>query len=143
MLLFGPRVWPAIALGAFLANVTVAEQMVTNLLNNAAKYTPRGGHIRVRVAASDGSATLTVTDDGVGIPGEFLPRVFDLFSQSDRSLDRTQGGLGIGLTLVRRIVSLHAGTIEVRSAGRGRGTEVTVRLPSAPAAESAERPVPL
>ena len=104
-------------------------QVFLNLLNNAAKYTPEGGRIRLRVTVEDGHAVVKVSDNGVGIPPELLPRIFDLFVQGSRSLDRSEGGLGIGLTLVREIVRLHGGTIHAASAGSGLGTELTVRLP--------------
>ena len=103
-------------------------QAVSNLLNNAAKYTPRGGHIRLAVDATAGAAVVSVADDGIGIPSAMLSRVFDLFVQVDPSLERVQGGLGIGLTIVRRLVELHGGTVEARSAGPGAGSQFVVRL---------------
>jgi PAS domain S-box-containing protein len=103
-------------------------QVVGNLLNNAAKYTDEGGHIRLEAAQEDGAAVIRVRDDGMGMPAELLPHVFDLFTQADRSLDRSQGGLGIGLTLVRRLVEMHGGKVEARSQGAGRGSEFVVRL---------------
>jgi len=107
-------------------------QVIGNLLNNAAKYTPRGGRIRVAVERRDGEVVILVRDDGVGIPVDMLPRVFDLFTQVDRTLASAQGGLGIGLTLVRRIVELHGGRVEARSDGANRGSEFVVALPLAP-----------
>jgi two-component system CheB/CheR fusion protein len=107
------------------------EQVITNLLNNAAKYTDPGGHVWLTTARDDGQAVLRVRDNGIGIPAELQARIFDLFMQSERALDRAQGGLGIGLTLVRRLVELHGGTIQVASPGAGRGSEFTVRLPLA------------
>ncbi len=104
-------------------------QVFTNLLNNAAKYTNRGGHIRLTAEREGSDAVVTVRDDGVGIPADMLARVFEMFTQVERSLERSQGGLGIGLTLVRRLVDLHDGSIEVRSDGPGRGSEFVVRLP--------------
>jgi PAS domain S-box-containing protein len=104
-------------------------QCVTNLLNNAAKYTPEGGQIAVRAAADSGDAVIEIEDNGIGIEPAFLPHVFDLFSQGDRSLDRSEGGLGIGLTLVSRLVGLHGGRIEAASPGLGRGSRFTIRLP--------------
>ncbi|MFC0677460.1 PAS domain S-box protein [Lysobacter korlensis] len=104
-------------------------QVFSNLLNNAAKYTPHGGRIVVSAAAEDGVAVVRVRDTGVGIPVEMLPRVFDMFSQVDHSLGQAQGGLGIGLTLVRSLVELHGGTVCAASAGKGMGSEFTVRLP--------------
>ncbi len=103
--------------------------MISNLLGNALKYTPAGGTIRVTVGPEGAAAVLAVEDSGVGIPPALLPRVFDLFVQGDQALDRSHGGLGIGLTLVRRLVELHGGTIEAWSAGPGRGSRFTVRLP--------------
>jgi CheY-like chemotaxis protein len=107
------------------------SQVFCNLLNNAARYTPRGGHIRLRAVPRDGVVEVTVGDDGIGIPPEMLPRVFDMFTQVDRSLERTRGGLGLGLTLVKQLVELHGGEVEARSAGPGRGSEFIVRLPLA------------
>jgi signal transduction histidine kinase len=104
-------------------------QVVGNLLTNAAKYTPNGGHVALALAVEEGSAVIRVTDDGVGIDAELLPGVFELFRQGKRSLDRSQGGLGIGLTLVQRLVELHHGSVEAFSAGPGRGSEFRVTLP--------------
>jgi signal transduction histidine kinase/DNA-binding response OmpR family regulator len=105
-------------------------QVLTNLLNNAAKYTEPGGHVWLSAARDNGSVVLRVRDTGVGIPPEMIGAVFDLFTQVDRSLDRSQGGLGIGLTLVKRLVELHGGEVSAHSAGPGRGSEFTVRLPA-------------
>jgi CheY-like chemotaxis protein len=105
-------------------------QVVGNMLNNAAKFTDEGGSIRLQVEHEDGQVVIRVVDNGIGIPRDLLPQVFDLFTQADRSLDRTQGGLGIGLTLVRNLVELHGGRVEVRSEGQGRGSEFVVRLPA-------------
>jgi PAS domain S-box-containing protein len=124
-------------------DATRLAQVVLNLLNNAAKYTPEGGHIRLSVAAEDGAVVLRVADDGEGIAPELLPRVFDLFTQASRTPDRTQGGLGIGLTLVRRLVELHGGTVAARSAGPGRGAEFLVRLPRLATAPPAADTLPL
>src|SRR5205807_254081 len=109
-------------------------QIITNLLNNAAKYTPRQGVIVVRCQAisnSDGSKQLEirVSDNGAGIPPNMLNRVFDLFTQLDNTRNLAHGGLGIGLTLVRSLVDLHGGTVEAHSEGIGRGSEFIVRLP--------------
>jgi CheY-like chemotaxis protein/two-component sensor histidine kinase len=104
-------------------------QVVSNLLHNAAKYTDNGGTIRLSLTTNNGQANLTVADNGIGIDSDLLPRVFDLFEQGDRSLDRSQGGLGVGLTLVRRLVELHNGSIEAVSAGTGLGSEFRVTLP--------------
>ncbi len=111
------------------ADPTRLEQIVSNLLANAVKYTPPSGGITVTVRREDDDAVLSVRDTGVGIHHELLPRVFDLFVQADRSLERTGGGLGIGLTLVRQLVELHGGSVEAASAGAGRGSTFTVRLP--------------
>jgi signal transduction histidine kinase/DNA-binding response OmpR family regulator len=105
------------------------SQVVANLLNNAAKYTPEGGTIQLLLGAHDGQALITVRDNGIGIEPELLPNVFELFEQGKRSLDRSQGGLGVGLTLVQRLVELHNGRVEARSAGPGQGSEFAVVLP--------------
>jgi CheY-like chemotaxis protein len=104
--------------------------VVANLLNNAAKYTPEGGQIRLSATAAEGYATISVEDNGSGIEPELLPRVFELFVQGERGLDRSQGGLGIGLTLVKRLVEMHGGSVEAHSAGPGKGSQFRVRLPS-------------
>ncbi len=104
-------------------------QVVGNLLQNAAKYTPEGGAITVTVRALGDAMVIRIGDNGVGIAAEALPFIFDMFTQDDRSLSRSQGGLGIGLTVVRRMVELHGGTVEARSAGLGQGTEFVVSLP--------------
>jgi PAS domain S-box-containing protein len=106
-------------------------QVFANLLNNAAKYTPAGGNIRIRAENRSNEALVSVRDDGVGIACDALAHVFDMFRQLDGSLERAQGGLGIGLTLVRRLVELHDGTVNVQSEGLGKGSEFTVRLPLA------------
>jgi signal transduction histidine kinase/DNA-binding response OmpR family regulator len=111
-------------------------QILTNLLNNAAKYTDEGGHIWLTAGQENGEVLVRVRDTGVGIPGEMLATVFNLFTQAERSLDRSQGGLGIGLTLVRRLVEMHGGTVEARSDGPGKGSEFLVHLPAL--AEAAE-----
>ncbi|HKB40632.1 MAG TPA: ATP-binding protein, partial [Gemmataceae bacterium] len=110
-------------------DLTRLAQVVLNLLNNSAKYTPEGGHIRLAVGTEDNRAVLRVRDDGVGIAPELLPKVFDLFTQAERTLDRSQGGLGIGLTLVKKLTEMHGGTVEAHSAGPGRGSEFVLRLP--------------
>lgn len=107
-------------------------QVFSNLLNNAAKYTTRGGHIWFTVERQGGDAIVSVRDDGIGIPQEMLARVFDMFTQVDQSSDQSQGGLGIGLTLVRRLVDMHDGTIEARSSGLDQGSEFIVLLPLIP-----------
>jgi PAS domain S-box-containing protein len=119
------------------ADSTRLEQVVVNLLNNASKYTPPGGHIGIEVERSGEEAIVRVRDDGVGIAAELLPRIFDLFVQADRSLDRAQGGLGIGLTLVKSLVEMHHGTVDVQSAGPGKGSVFTVRLPVLAARDAA------
>jgi len=116
------------------------EQVIVNLLNNAAKYTEDGGRIWLRLRTVGGEAVVSVSDTGPGIPPDLLPRVFELFSQAERSLDRSQGGLGIGLTLVQRLVELHGGNVEAHSAP-GKGSEFIVRLPLAQGPAS-ERPGP-
>ncbi|WP_265942505.1 ATP-binding protein [Dechloromonas sp. A34] len=110
------------------ADATRIEQVVNNLLTNALKYTPAGGRIDVRVASEGTQAVLEVSDTGVGIHPTLLPKVFDLFVQAERTLDRRAGGLGIGLTLVRRLVELHGGTVGAASSAAG--TVFTVRLPA-------------
>jgi signal transduction histidine kinase/DNA-binding response OmpR family regulator len=107
-------------------------QVVTNLLNNATKYTERGGRITLSLECRDSTAVVRVRDTGVGMSADLLPRVFDPFTQASRSLDRSQGGLGIGLTLVRRLVEMHGGSVEAHSDGPGKGSEFVVRLPILP-----------
>jgi PAS domain S-box-containing protein len=111
-------------------DLTRLAQVLANVIHNAAKYTESGGQVEIVTESGHGEMVIWVRDTGIGIPPEFLPHVFDLFAQAGRSLDRTQGGLGVGLTLARDLVHLHGGRIEVRSAGAGRGTEVAVRLPT-------------
>jgi PAS domain S-box-containing protein len=117
------------------ADPTRMIQVFANLINNAAKYTDPGGHIAVTSAAEDGEAIVSVRDDGMGMTRELLTRAFDLFVQGTRSVDRAQGGLGIGLTLVRTLVRMHGGSVRASSEGPGRGSELVVRLPLAPRAE--------
>jgi CheY-like chemotaxis protein len=105
------------------------QQIVTNLIVNAIKYTPADGTIHVTVGAPDDSAVVKVADSGIGISAAMLPRVFEPFAQGDRTLERSPGGLGIGLTLARRLVEAHGGTIDAESGGAGRGSVFTVRLP--------------
>lgn len=104
-------------------------QVFSNVLNNAAKYTKPGGHIWLTASREGSDAIIKVRDDGIGISHEMLPRIFEIFTQVDNSLERSQGGLGIGLTLVRRLIDLHDGTIEAHSAGLGQGSEFIIRLP--------------
>lgn len=104
-------------------------QILSNLLNNASKYTPEGGHIWLSASLQEGSVVVTVKDDGVGIPLDLQAGVFEMFSQIDRALEKGYRGLGIGLTLVKRLVEMHDGTIQVHSAGPGTGTEFSLRFP--------------
>ncbi|HVF59787.1 MAG TPA: ATP-binding protein [Thermoanaerobaculia bacterium] len=112
------------------ADPTRLAQALSNLVNNAAKYTPRGGHITVALERRGDEAAIVVRDTGIGIPEEMLPSIFEMFTQVDRSLERAQGGLGIGLTLANRLVEMHGGAIEAHSDGPGRGSEFTIRLPA-------------
>ena len=105
------------------------EQVLANLLTNAAKYTPEGGEIHLRVEPAGDSALFAVRDNGVGIPEEMLPRVFDLFVQVDPQSKRSDSGLGIGLALVRKLVEMHGGSVRASSAGKNRGSEFVVSLP--------------
>ena len=107
------------------------EQVVDNLLTNAAKYTPEEGRVEIRTRRHGDQADLTVSDDGVGISQEMLGRIFQLFAQADDSLDRSSGGLGLGLALVERLVVLHGGTVRAHSEGEGQGSRFTIRLPLA------------
>ncbi|SDD66917.1 Signal transduction histidine kinase [Massilia sp. PDC64] len=106
-------------------------QIVTNLLNNAAKYTPEGGVIELELSLDAGAVHIVVRDNGIGIDAALLPHIFDLFVQGERSFDRAQGGLGIGLALVKSLVEKHGGHISAASGGQGAGSEFTVRLPRA------------
>ncbi len=110
-------------------DLTRLSQVLVNILINSAKYTPEGGEIEVRWTAENDLAVIRVRDNGMGIVPELLPRVFDLFTQADQTLDRSQGGLGIGLTLVRKLVEAHQGTVEAKSEGLGKGAEFIIRLP--------------
>jgi signal transduction histidine kinase len=112
------------------ADATRVDQIVGNLLTNALKYTPGGGRISVRTRREGSQAVFEVADTGIGLEAELLPRAFELFVQGERGLDRSQGGLGIGLTLVRRLAELHGGTATAASAGSGQGATFTVRLPA-------------
>ena len=111
-------------------------QVLANLLHNAAKFTPEGGTIEVDLAADADAVTLTIADDGLGMTPELLARAFELFAQGDRSLERSQGGLGIGLALVQSLVTLHGGSVRADSDGPGRGSRFTIRLPRIEAAAS-------
>ena len=124
------RIWPATPLSVEADPVRL-EQILGNILNNAGIYTPPGGHIKVSISASDGMVAFVVRDTGRGIPPERLPYVFDMFTQFHASIDRSAGGLGIGLALVKSLVELHGGTVSATSEGLGYGSEFTVRLPRA------------
>jgi PAS domain S-box-containing protein len=137
-----------------MADPTRIAQVLANLLHNAAKYTDPGGRIELSVARDSGQAVgqrddqegdqvvFRVRDSGIGIPPDMLERIFDPFTQIDHSLDRSQGGLGIGLTLVRKLVALHGGSVHAASRGPGHGAEFIVRLPALPAAERMCEPLP-
>jgi PAS domain S-box-containing protein len=127
-----------------VADPTRLAQVVSNLLTNAAKYTPRGGRIDLTAKCEHGELLIRVTDTGLGIAPEMLPQVFDMFTQVNRTLDRSEGGLGIGLSLAKRLVELHGGTITAFTAGLGKGSTFTVRLPftAAVANERARRTIP-
>ena len=103
--------------------------MFDNLLNNACKYTPKGGQMRLTVERDDDQTVITLQDNGIGIATQELPRIFEMFVQIDTSLERSVSGLGIGLTLVKSLVEMHQGTVHVHSAGVGHGSEFVVRLP--------------
>jgi PAS domain S-box-containing protein len=118
------------------ADLTRLAQVFSNLLNNAAKYTEQGGHIWLTAERHGGEVVLKVRDTGLGISADMLLKIFEMFTQVDRSLERSRGGLGIGLTLVKRLVEMHGGSVEARSEGPGKGSEFTVRLPVAMASAS-------
>jgi two-component system CheB/CheR fusion protein len=130
------------------ADLTRLSQALGNLLNNAAKFTPDGGAITLTARRTGSMLEVSVRDNGIGIAPDMLPRIFDLFTQVDATPGRSQGGLGIGLTLVRTLVEMHGGTVEARSAGAGQGSEFVVRLPALHDANeavtqgSADRPSP-
>jgi len=111
-----------------------------NLFNNATKYTHAGGRIAVSCRRDAEQAVVVIRDNGIGIPREMLSRIFDLFAQAEASTARTQGGLGIGLTLVKNLVEMHGGTVAARSGGRGAGSEFEVRLPAVAAPTSEGEP---
>ncbi len=121
------------------ADAARLAQVIANLLNNACKYTQEGGRIEVSASAAAGEAVVTVSDNGAGIDAQLLPRVFDLFVQGERSLDRAQGGLGIGLTLARRLTEMHQGRLEAASDGPGRGATFRLVLPCINAVEGGQR----
>jgi two-component system CheB/CheR fusion protein len=120
------------------ADPTRLQQVVGNLLSNAAKYTDPGGTILLTARQKGSDLVLRVRDTGIGIPPDMLPRIFDLFVQAERRLDRSQGGLGIGLTLVRQLVEMHGGTVTAHSDGPGKGSEFVVRLPTLTAEQKGE-----
>ncbi|MBY0231001.1 MAG: PAS domain S-box protein [Gemmataceae bacterium] len=122
------------------ADLTRLAQVFANLLTNSAKYTPPGGSVRLEAERRGGEAVVSVSDTGIGIPAESLPRIFELFSQVDRSIERETGGLGIGLALVKGLVGMHGGTVTAASAGPGRGSTFTVVLPALPREEEAVAP---
>ncbi len=119
------------------ADPTRISQVVSNLLNNASKYTPAGGTIELTARRDGGNAVITVTDTGIGIAPEMLPKLFELFTQVDPNSEKSQGGLGIGLALVRSLVTMHGGEIQARSEGLGSGSAFSVALPLAQPAQSA------
>jgi len=114
--------------------------VIDNLVVNAAKYGRAGGVITISAEARGADLCLRVKDNGIGIPRDMLERVFDMFTQVERSMERSRGGLGIGLTLVRRIVELHGGSVVAKSGGHGKGTEIVVLLPASPAAQTIAAP---
>jgi PAS domain S-box-containing protein len=122
------------------ADPTRLAQVFLNLLNNAAKYSERGGHIRLAAGRDGGEVVISVRDTGIGIPAAHLPHVFDVFVQVDSAWKRAQGGLGIGLSLVKEFVGLHGGRVEAHSDGPGKGSEFIVRLPAAVEMTAAEPP---
>jgi PAS domain S-box-containing protein len=133
------RVQPVLdpSAGPVLGDPDRLQQVFWNLLSNAIKFTPEGGRVQVKLAVVDGSAEVTVEDDGVGIPADFIPHVFELFRQRDSSNTRAHGGLGLGLSVVRHLVELHGGTVRAESPGEGRGATFTVRLPLLKASDQA------
>ena len=110
-------------------DMTRLAQVISNLLNNAAKYTEPGGRIDLKVERLGDEAVVSIRDTGIGIPPPMLPRVFDLFTQIDRTLERSRGGLGIGLSLVKQLTEMHGGSVRAHSEGQGKGSEFVVRLP--------------
>jgi signal transduction histidine kinase len=119
------------------------SQVLSNLVNNACKFSPTQSHIRLEARYAEGELQIGVKDEGAGIAPEFLPHMFDLFAQADQSLDRAQGGLGIGLTLVKHLVELHGGRVWAASEGLGKGAEVTIALPARIATQPASQPAPV
>jgi len=119
------------------------QQIQANLLSNAAKYTPTGGHVLLQARREDGAAVVRVKDDGVGIPRDMFETIFELFVQSRRTLDRSAGGLGVGLTLVKSLVTMHGGMVTVHSDGEGQGSEFIVRLPLSQKSGEEDPPPPV
>jgi signal transduction histidine kinase/CheY-like chemotaxis protein len=135
-------VHPAVEKAVVGADAVRLEQIVTNLLSNAIKYTPPGGEVDVFIEADNDDAVLRVRDNGKGIAPEMLTRIFDMFMQGETTIDRSDGGMGVGLTLVRKLVQLHRGTVRAYSRGSGSGSEFVIRLPLAdPATEVGAAPV--
>jgi PAS domain S-box-containing protein len=124
------------------ADAVRLTQVFGNLLNNSCKYTPAGGTIRVIAQRDETDAVVTVSDTGIGIPADKLASIFEMFTQVDRSLEQSHGGLGIGLTLVKRLVEMHGGSVEAQSAGVGQGSAFVVRLPAAIDISDVSTPVP-
>lgn len=124
------------------ADLTRLAQVFSNLLTNSAKYTERGGRIRLTVERDGPEVVVSVQDTGIGIPAESLPRIFDMFSQVDRSIERSTGGLGIGLALVKGLVEMHGGTVMAESPGQGMGSTFSVRIPELGRIRELERPGP-
>ena len=125
---------------ALHADLTRLAQIFSNLLTNSAKYTERGGRIWLTATRRGESVFVSVRDDGIGIPADALPSIFDMFSQVDRTIDRSTGGLGIGLALVKGLVEMHGGTVAAASAGEGQGSTFTVRLPALEGRQAPEAP---
>jgi two-component system CheB/CheR fusion protein len=120
---------------------TRLAQVFSNLLNNAAKYTPRGGRVTLEAEVEGDQAVIGVRDDGEGIPLSLLSYIFEMFAQADRTIERSHGGLGVGLTLVKKLVELHGGSVEARSEGPGRGSEFVVRLPLSTSLDGTSAPI--
>jgi CheY-like chemotaxis protein len=118
------------------------SQVLSNLINNACKFSPTGSRICLHASYREGELQILVKDEGAGIAPEFLPHMFDLFAQADQSLDRSQGGLGIGLTLVKHLVELHGGRVWATSEGLGKGAQVTIALPAKVVASQPAAPLP-
>ena len=125
------------------ADPTRLEQMIGNVFTNAIKFTPAKGLIELSVTREGSLVAIRVRDSGIGIPQHMLAQIFDLFAQTDRPLDRAQGGLGIGLTVVKSLAELHGGSVEARSGGEGRGAEFVIRLPAATVVERAAATQPI